>query len=324
MATRREFLRLTAAAATGVAAAGTASLPSALALDDAAERKRILERPLPLRDLGKTGIRATSFGLGCYYLGNLHDDDTALAIVRRALDLGVNWFDTAWSYNTGVSEDRVGRALKGKRDRVHIATKSTVRDGEGAVRQLEESLKRLRTDHVDLFQFHALKTAKDVEAVFAEGGPHEALLKAKKDGKVLHLGFTGHFDPDLMAGVCRERPLETILMPLNCLDPHEKSFEKGTLPAAREKGLGVIAMKLFASGKLVDDPALSPTPEQCVRYVLGLPISVAIAGCASVEELERDLLVAKAFEPFTDAERAALLERTKPIVGKKIEWYKNP
>jgi predicted aldo/keto reductase-like oxidoreductase len=234
----------------------------------------------------------------------------------------VDWFDTAPSYNRGVSEDRVGRALKGKRDRVRVATKSTVRDGDGALKELEESLKRLRTDHVDLFQFHALRTAKDVDALFAEGGAHGALLKAKKEGKVLHLGFTGHFDPELMAAVCRERTLETVLMPLNCLDPHERSFEKGTLPTATGKGLGVIAMKLFASGRLVDDPALSPTPEQCVRYSLGLPVSICIAGCASVEELERDLLVAKAFEPLTDAERAALLARTKPIVEKKIEWYK--
>lgn len=315
MPTRRGFLRI-------AAAAGTAALaPAALALDDA-ERKRILERPLPLRDLGKTGLKVSCFGLGGYYLGNLRDDGAAVAIVRRALDLGVNWFDTAPSYNAGVSEDRVGRALAGKRDRVHIATKSTARAGDAALRELEESLKRLRTDHVDLFQFHALRTGKDVEALFAEGGAYASLVKARKDGKVLHLGFTGHFDPDLMASVCRERTLETVLMPLNCLDPHEKSFEKGTLPAAREKGLGVIAMKLFASGRLVDDPALSPKPEECVRYVLGLPVSLAIAGCASVEELERDLLVAKAFEPFSDAERAALLERTRPIVAKRIEWYK--
>ncbi len=316
MPTRRGFLRL-------AAAAGTAALaPPALAPDDAAERKRILERPLPVRDLGKTGIRPTILGLGCFYLGNLRDDGAAVGIVRRALDLGVNWFDTAPSYNRGVSEERVGRALKGKRDRVHVATKSTERGGAAALRELEESLVRLQTDRVDLFQFHAVRTAKDVDALFAEDGAYPALLGAKKQGKVLHLGFTGHFDPEVMAAACRERPLETVLVPLNCLDPHDKSFERGTLPAAREKGLGVVAMKLFASGKLVDDPALSPKPEECVRYVLGLPISVAIAGCASVEELERDLLVAKAFEPFTDAERAALLARTRPIVEKKIEWYK--
>jgi predicted aldo/keto reductase-like oxidoreductase len=317
MPTRRRFLGLAAAAA------GAAALPrAALALDDAAERKRILESPLPLRDLGKTGIRATALGLGCFYLGNLRDDAAAVAVVRRALDLGVNWFDTAPSYNRGVSEDRVGRALKGSRDRVHVATKSTLRDGAGALRELEESLRRLRTDRVDLFQFHAVRTAKDVEALFAEGGAHGALLRAKKEGKVLHLGFTGHFDPELMAAVCRERPLETVLMPLNCLDLHDRSFEKGTLPAAREKGLGVIAMKLFASGRLVDDAALSPTPEECVRYVLGLPVAVAIAGCSSVEELERDLLVAKAFVPLADAERTALVARTKAIAAKNVEWYK--
>jgi aryl-alcohol dehydrogenase-like predicted oxidoreductase len=321
MRTRREFLRLSAAAAAaGGAAAALAR--RAFALDDAEERKKILERPLPLRDLGATGIEVSCLGLGCFYLGNLQDDDAAQAVIRRAFDLGVNWFDTAPTYKDGVSETRVGKALKGKRDRVHIATKTLCRDGAGALRELEGSLKRLQTDHVDLLQFHAIKTAGDAEAIFGEGGAYEAVLKARKAGKVLHVGVSGHKDPEIMATVARDRPVETMLMPLNCLDPHEKSFEKGTLPAAKGKGLGVIAMKLFVSGKLVDDPALSPTPEECVRYVLGLPVSAAIAGCSSVEELERDLAVAKAFTPFTDAERAALLARTRAFVEKNIEWYK--
>jgi len=320
METRREFLRISAAAAAGGAAALLA--PAAAALDDPAERKRILEGPLPVRGLGGTGIQTGILGLGCFYLGNLREESAAVSIAARAFDLGVNWFDTAPSYNRGVSEERVGKALKGRRDRVHVATKSTCRDGASARRELEESLKRLRTDHVDLFQLHAVRTAKDVDAIFAEGGAWAAVQEARKAGKVLHAGFTGHFDPALMAAVCRERPVETILMPLNCLDPHEKSFEKGTLPAAREKGLGIVAMKLFASGRLVDDAALSPSAGDCVRYVLGLPVSVAIAGCSSIEELERDLLAAKAFTPFTDAERAALLARTRPFVEKQIEWYK--
>ena len=285
-------------------------------------RKRALERPMPMRDLGKTGLRVSCLGLGCFYLGNLRDDAAAVAVVRRALDLGVNWFDTAPTYNRGVSEDRVGRGLKGSRDRVFVATKSTVRDGRGARAELEESLRRLRTDHVDLFQFHALRTAKDAEAVFGERGAHETILAAKKEGKVRHIGFTGHFDPEMMAAVCRDRPVETVLLPLNALDPHERSFEKGTLPAARERGLGIIAMKVFASGRLVDDPALSPAPEECVRYALSLPVSTAIVGCADLEELERDLAVAKTFEPLGKEEAAALLERTRPFVEKEIEWYK--
>jgi aryl-alcohol dehydrogenase-like predicted oxidoreductase len=321
MPTRREALRLLASAA---AAGGAAAVlgRGALALGDEAERKRILEQPLPRRDVGATGMEAGILGLGCFYLGSVREEAAAVDVVARAFDLGVNWFDTAPSYNRGVSEERVGKALKGRRDRVHVATKSTCRDGASALRELEESLKRLRTDRVDLFQLHAVRTAKDVEAIFAEDGAWPRMQKAKKDGKVLHVGFTGHFDPDLMALVCRERPVETILMPLNCLDPHARSFEKGALPAAREKGLGVIAMKLFASGRLVDEPGLSPAPEECVRYVLGLPVSVAIAGCSTVAELERDLLVAKAFTPMTEAERTALLAKTRPFVEKNIEWYK--
>jgi predicted aldo/keto reductase-like oxidoreductase len=319
MATRREFLRLTAAAAGGAAAA---MAPRALALDDEAERRKVLERPLPRRKVGATGMEAGVLGLGCFYLGSVREDATAVAVVRRAYDLGVDWFDTAPSYNRGVSEERVGKGLKGVRDRVRIATKSTCRDGDGAAEELDGSLKRLGTDRVDLFQLHAVKTGKDVERIFREDGAWPRMQKAKKEGKVLHVGFTGHFDPELMATVCRERAVETVLLPLNCLDPHARSFEKGTLPVAREKGLGIVAMKLFASGRLVEEPGISPTPEECVRYVLGLPISVAIAGCSSIEELERDLVVAKSFTPMTEAERTALLAKTRPIVEKRIEWYK--
>lgn len=322
MPTRREFLRLSAAAATAAAAGGRLLLPGEAAAQDADERRRILERPLPVRDLGKTGLRVGILGLGCFYLGNLRDGEQAVAVVRRALELGVDWFDTAPSYNRGVSEERVGKGLKGSRDRVHIATKSTRRDGKGAVAELEESLKRLGTDRVDLFQFHALRDASDAREVFGKGGAHEALEKARKAGKVLHLGFTGHYDPEVLAAVCRERPVETILLPLNALDPHDRSFEKGTLPAARERGLGVVAMKVFASGRLVGDPALSPTPAECLRYVLSLPVATAIVGCSTVEELEADLVLAKSFEPLPAEERAALLDRTAPFAKRRIEWYK--
>jgi aryl-alcohol dehydrogenase-like predicted oxidoreductase len=320
MPSRREFLRLTAAAAAAAGVAGPLAR-AALALD-AEARRRALEKPLPRRPLGKTGMEVGILGLGCFYLGSLPKESEAVAIVRRARELGMNWFDTAPSYAGGVSEERLGKGLEGARDGVFVATKSTCRDGKSALAELEASLKRLGTDHVDLFQFHALRTAQDVAQIFGEGGAHEALARAKQAGKVRHLGFTGHFDPDLLARVCRERPLETMLLPLNCLDPHERSFEKGTLPAAAEKGMGVIAMKVFVSGRLVADRALSPAAEECVRYSLSLPISTAIVGCASLEELETDLAAAKTFEPMPEPERKALAERVRPFLASKIEWYK--
>jgi uncharacterized protein len=321
---RRDFLRAAAAAAAAGGALGALGRAAAAGPppEDAEARKRALAKALPLRDLGKTGLKVSSLGLGCFYLGSLREEEAAVGIVRRALDLGVTWFDVAPSYNQGVAEIRLGKGLKGSRDRVLVATKSTCRDGPGALAELEGSLKRLGTDRVDLFQFHAVRTRKDVEAIFGEGGAHAVLLGAVKAGKVRHLGFTGHFDPDLMAAVCRERPVETVLLPLNPLDPHERSFAKGTLPAAGEKGLGVIAMKLFASGRLVDDPAISPRPEECVRYALSLPVATAIVGCSSVEELERDLAAAKEFTPLSAEEREALLKRTLPFVSRGIEWYK--
>lgn len=320
MPTRREFLRRSAAAAAALSAAPL--LPRwALALSPQ-DRAEALAKPLPRRKLGGTGLEVSCLGLGCFYLGNLRDGEKAVAVVKRALELGVDWFDTAPSYNRGVSEERVGKALKGARDRVRIATKSTRRDGAGALAELEGSLKRLGTDHVDLFQFHALRKPADAEAIFGKDGAFAAMEKARKDGKVKHLGFSCHFDPALAAAVCRERPVETVLMPLNALDPHHRSFEKGALPAARERGLGVIAMKVFASGKLVSDPALSPGADDCVRYTLSLPVSTAIVGCSDLEELEADLAVAKNLVPLTEKERAALLERTRPFVEKDIEWYK--
>ncbi len=317
MPTRREFLRLSAAAAAGAAVLGG---PGWARGDE--DRKKALERPLPLRDLGRTGISVSCVGLGCFYLGTLRDEAQAVAVVRRALDLGVTWFDTAPSYNRGASEERVGKGLGGARARVSIATKSTQRKGPAARAELEESLRRLATDRVDLFQFHALRTQEDVRETFGEGGAFEALEKARKEGKVRHLGCTGHFDPALMAAICRERPVETVLVPLNALDPHEKSFVEGTLPAAVGRGIGVIAMKVFASGKLVADPVLSPSPAECLRYTLSLPVSAAIVGCSTVDELETDLALAKTFVPMTAEEKAALLGRTRAFVEKRIEWYK--
>ncbi|MHC4923317.1 MAG: aldo/keto reductase [Planctomycetota bacterium] len=316
MTTRREFLRRSAALAVAAAAARTG-----LAQEDGA-RKKSLEAPLPRRKLGETGLEVGILGLGCFYLGNVRDEKAAIGVMRRAFDLGVNYFDVAPSYNKGVAETRLGKALEGCRDRVLIGTKSTKRDGKGAAKELDESLQRLRTDHVDLFQFHALKTAKDDEGTFGEDGAYEAILAAKKAGKVRHIGFTGHYDPVLLASVAKERPVETVLLPLNCMDRHEKSFEEGTLPAARERKLGIIAMKLFASGRLLDDAARSPSPEDCVRYVLSLPVSTAIVGCSSIEELETDLLVAKALKTMKSKEREQLVARTAPFKAKKIEWYK--
>jgi predicted aldo/keto reductase-like oxidoreductase len=318
--TRRSLL-LRAAAGAAALAAARAGL--AAAGDDPAARRKALERPLPRRPLGKTGESVGILGLGTFYLAGLRDAAAAEAIVRRAHDLGVNWFDTAPSYSSGAGEERLGRALKGLRDKVLLATKSTADDGPGAVKELEASLKRLGTDRVDLFQFHAIRTAEEAKAVFGEGGAHEALEKARKAGKVRFLGFTGHYDPEVVAAVARERAVETAMFPLNAIDLHdERSFEATALPAVRERGLGALAMKVFASGKLLDDPARSPSVEECLRYALSLPVAAAVVGCGSVEELDRDLACAKSFEPLTAEERKALLARTRAIAAKKIEWYK--
>lgn len=315
--TRRDFLRM------GAAASAALLLARRARGDEAEDRRKALEKPLPQRDLGKTGRRVSQLGLGCFPLGNLRDEKAATDVIRRAVDLGVTYFDSAPSYNRGVSETRVGSVIKGAvREKVFLTTKSTHRDGRTAVEELEGSLQRLGTDHVDLFQFHAVKSDEDLEAIFGRDGAWDALVKAKEAGKVRHLGITGHEVPAVLARAARERAIDTLLFPLNCVDPHRVSFERGTLPVAKEKGLGIVAMKVFASGKLLDDPVLSPTVEECIRYTLGLPVATAIVGCASVEELERDLACAKTFTPLTPKERVELVERTRPFVDRKIEWYK--
>lgn len=301
---RRTFLKASAAA-------GMLGAASKLFAD---------ERPMPLRDLGRTGQKVSLAGIGTAEWGAGLPDAEADRMIGRAIDLGINYIDTAYSYGDGHAEEHLGHALRGRRDKVLLATKTIPRDKETALRELETSLKRLGTDRVDVWQFHALSTTRDTDRILRDGeGALAAGLEARRKGLVRFLGITGHADPGVFTDALARHDFDTLLIPLNCIDPHHLSFEEIALPKAVEKGTGVIAMKVFCSGRLVSRKIVSA--EECLRYTYGLPISTCIVGCTSVAQVELAAHVARNLQKMGDEERAALRAKTKPH-SPGLEWYK--
>lgn len=313
---RREVLAHGAAVASsallGVAGAAFAEEP---------ERAAEAEKPLPRRPLGKTGFEVTLFGLGCFPLGGLPDEDVAVRVIVRAFDAGCNYLDTAPSYGRrAAGEQRVAKALKLRPDHeVFLATKTHTRTAEDARRDLLESLLRLGREKIDLVQVHAVKDAADLKRVCADGGPLEALVAARKEGLVRHVGVTGHYDPSVMREACKRPEFAAVLFPVNCVDVHFRSFEKEMLPTAVEKGLGRVAMKAFAGGNLVKKGV---APEACLRYVYGLDVSTVVVGCRTVEEVDLAARLAREDRPLDAEAREALLRETQPHRGTRVEWYK--
>jgi len=306
LSARRKFL---GSVLGGLAAA---SLPGS-----AWSRSSAAGKDLPTRALGKTGVRVTMIALGGARLPML-SDDAAVRLVEAAFDAGINFFDSARSYTDGRSEKIYGRALRGKRQTIFLTSKSTERTRAGAERELEESLENLRTDHLDLWQIHGVSTQEEVEQIFGPDGALEAFVRAKKDGKARFIGFTGHHDPEVHAAMLARYDFDTILMPLHAADPHYLSFEKGVLARATEKNLGITAMKVLANGWLLR----AITVEECLRYVLSLPVACAILGCTTLGQLEDNLRVARSFVPLTPEERAALLAKTERWKGPQLEYWK--
>ena len=254
------------------------------------------------------------FGLGCFYLGGL-SEAAAVSVVGRALDLGCTYVDTAPSYFAGVSESHVGKGLGRRRDTVFLSTKTLERTAGGAQRELEASLKRLRTEVIDLVQVHCVRDEADLQAVLAPRGPLTALRAARDKGQIRFIGVTGHEDPELMKKAVGAADWASVLMPLNPVDAHWKSFLESTLPEAKRLGLARVAMKVFASGRLVQGPgALSP--EDCLRFAFGLDVSCAIVGCASIAEVELAARVAAEAKPL-DADEAEGARRRREAVQRQ-------
>ena len=283
---------------------------------------------MPMRELGKTGERVSILGLGGSHIGkpDLRSPE-AIRIIRAALDGGMNFMDNSWDYNGGASEKRLGKALKdGYRRKAFVMTKVDGRTAKEAARQLDQSLKRLGTDYIDLLQHHEVIRFDDPDKIFAPGGAMEAFLAARDAGKIRYIGFTGHKDPHIhlyMLEKARESGFrfDTVQMPLNVMDAHFRSFESNVLPTLVRHGIGVLGMKSMGSGVLLKSKVV--TPIECLHYALNLPTSVVITGIDSEEILDQAFEAARTFRPLTPKEVKALLARTAEAArGGEYELFK--
>jgi predicted aldo/keto reductase-like oxidoreductase len=255
------------------------------------------------------------------------DEQESIRIIRTGLDNGINFLDNCWDYNDGQSEIRMGKALRdGYRQKAFLMTKIDGRTKQAASQQIEESLRRLRTDRIDLLQFHEIIRDTDPERIFAKGGGMEAVLDAKKQGKVRYIGFTGHKSPDihlkmLETASAHQFIFDAVQMPLNVMDAHYDSFEKKVLPVLIKDGIGVLGMKPMGDKLILNSK--TATPGECLHYSMNLPTSVVITGCDSLNILQQALDAARSFKPMSQGEVASLLAKTAPAAGKgEYERYK--
>jgi predicted aldo/keto reductase-like oxidoreductase len=270
---------------------------------------------MPRRKLGKTGVEISAIGLGGYHIGLQNDEAESIRIIRTAVDHGITFMDNCWDYNKGKSEERMGKALRdGYRQKVFLMTKLDARPGDVAMKQLEQSLQRLQTDVIDLVQIHEVIRMEDPAACFRPGGCVDALITAKKAGKLRFIGFTGHKDPDIHLAMLKAADehgfeFDTVQMPLNVMDAHYRSFEKKVLPVLVQKGTGVLGMKPLGGGIILRSKVV--TPIECLHYALNLPTSVVITGCDSMDVLAQAIEAAISFKPLPPEAVTALLDRTR-------------
>jgi len=283
---------------------------------------------MPMRTLGRTGVKVSLVGLGGWHLGfNFIDEELSVRIIRTAVDNGINFMDNCWDYNEGASEERMGKALKdGYRERVFLMTKIDGRTKKEAAKQLDQSLKRMQTDHIDLVQHHEILRFEDPHRIFASEGANEALLEARDAGKISFIGFTGHKDPRIhkyMLDVATENgfQFDTVQMPLNVMDAHYRSFEKIVLPELVKQNIGVLAMKTLANGTILESKTVSAI--ECLQYAMNLPTSVVITGCQSMEDLEQALTAARTFKPMSAEQVKSILDKTADAASRgKYELFK--
>lgn len=290
---------------------------------------------LPTRVLGRTGQRVSIIALGGWHIGFVKDDNEAIKIMHAAIDEGLTFFDNAWDYHDGHAEEVMGKALSqgGKRAKVFLMTKNCERDYEGSKRNLDDSLRRLKTDHLDLWQFHEMVYDNDPDWVFEKGGL-KAALEAQKAGKVRYIGFTGHKDPLIhLKMLGKPHPWDTAQMPINVLDAHYRSFQNQVVPVCLKKNVGVIGMKGLAGGR---DKGRIPeylklSAVDCYRYSLSLPITAQVVGITSMAELQQNVKLARNFQPMPKAEMDALRAKVKDVASdgrhelfKSTKFYDGP
>ena len=298
---RRSFLKSAAAAAVF-----GATSPDTLV----AETKE----GMPQRALGRTGEKVSAIGLGGYHIGKQADEGESITIIRSAIDRGLTFMDNCWDYNGGASETRMGKALRdGYRQRVFLMTKVDGRTRESAARQIDESLKRLQTDRIDLMQFHEVIRLEDPDRIFASGGAIEAMVEARRAGKIRYIGFTGHKDPFvhlrmLEIAAANKFRFDAVQMPLNVMDAHFRSFEQNVLPRLVADEIGVLGMKSMGDPLILESKTVKPV--ECLHYALNLPTSTVITGIDSLKILDQAIEAAKTFKPMSKEAVTCLLART--------------
>ena len=334
--TRRDFLKAgvtIAGVASGVSAANEIASSSDASAGQSSER---MGEALPVpptasqggmlyRTLGGTGERVSALGVGGHHLGDFPTVDEAIRFVHEALDAGVTFFDNCWEYYNGKTENILGRALKGRRDKVFLMTKVCThgRSGQLALQMLEESLRRLGTDHLDLWQIHGIVYDNDPELAYAKGGVLEAFDQAKKQGKVRFVGFTGHKEPAFHLQMLElGYPFDTVQMPLNPFDSSFHSFEKQVLPEVNRRGMAALGMKSMGGTAWAVKNGVVKA-EELLRYAMSLPVATTISGMDSLEVLHQNLRVVRGFKPMTDNEMDALRARCAPTAADgRYEPYK--
>jgi predicted aldo/keto reductase-like oxidoreductase len=316
--TRRKFLEMAVATTLATSVRGAEKMPLQSNVETSGG--------MTYRTLGRTGEKVSSIGIGGYHLGRPSEQES-IRIVRTAIDNGVNFLDNCWDYNNGDSEVRMGKALRdGYRQRAFLMTKIDGRTKAAATQQLEESLRRLQTDHIDLLQFHEIIRMDDPERVFAPGAALDVVLAAKKAGKVRYIGFTGHKSPDIhlkMLETARAHQFhfDSVQMPLNVMDAHFDSFQKKVLPVLVKEEIGVLGMKPMGDKIILTSKAVEPI--ECLHYSMNLPTSVVITGCDSMDILEQALKAARTFRPMNEQQVTALLAKTRDAAQRgQYELYK--
>ncbi|MHC4594309.1 MAG: aldo/keto reductase [Planctomycetota bacterium] len=340
---RRTFIG-TGMAATLAVAAGTTSAQSGNAPIGKDPKGRPLPynpriyQAMPTRNLGRTGHRVGIFSLGGQAVVETSDRDQAEAVVNKAIDLGVNYIDTASSYGGGKSEQHIGPVMKYRRHEVYLATKTHDRSYDGSMRLLERSLERLQTDHLDCWQLHNVQTKEHTDKIFAKDGALKALEKARDEGIVRFLGITGHYDPFILIEAINHYPFDTLLMAFNAADKHQYSFIEHLLPVALEKKMGIIGMKVATRGRMLSTWRPPPLDEQPKRmatnrpgtitmkeslfYNFSIPVSTNIVGCDNPQQVEENVKWASEFTPYNDAVMAKVEDRCKSIVNQGLYFRK--
>jgi uncharacterized protein len=308
---RRQLFKTLGVAGSVLALSGPRGLAQAMAKGPTAPRSAAGD--IPQRALGKTGVNVSALCFGGAHWGGMENDAEAIRVLHEAIDAGVTFMDNAWEYNGGRSEELMGRALQGRRQQVVLMTKvcSHGRDKKVALQQLDESLRRLKTDYLDLWQIHEVVYADDPDRHFVPGGAADALLEAKRQGKVRFIGFTGHKDPKIhLKMLAHDYPFDTCQMPLNVFDGTYRSFEHEVLPVLNQRGIAPLGMKSL-SGNAAPIKQGIVTPEEAIRYVLSLPIASLVSGIDSQQVLQQNLDIMRRFTPMNVADMQALRTRVE-------------